>query len=194
MILFTSDTHFWHRNALKFRDFESVESMNDLLVKRWNRVVKPDDDIFHLGDLSFAGLARTVEVVRQLNGRKHWITGNHDHALERKPELTNLFQSVQPYKELKITDPDAKGGVQRIVLCHFPILSWNWMHHGSWMLHGHSHGTLRHPYEDMRLYDVGVDPNGLQPVPYWKIKQIMRLRRGHVCDQHMETADDAAAA
>ncbi|TSP14051.1 phosphoesterase [Cupriavidus campinensis] len=186
---FTSDTHFWHRNALRFRPFDSVEAMNEHMIYTWNRLVRPDDDVYHLGDLSFAGMFKTVQVVRQLNGRKHWILGNHDEELHGKASLVALFQSIQDYKVLKVTDPDTPGGVQRIVLSHFPMLSWYAMHRGSWMLHGHSHGSLKHPYEGMRLMDVGVDPNDFAPVSYPQVKAYMAGRRGHVCDQHEEKAD-----
>lgn len=183
-IFFTSDTHFWHRNALKFRRFDSVEAMNDVLVDAWNQTVGPDDDVFHLGDLSFAGVEKTVDILERLNGHKHWILGNHDRELGQKEAVRGFFHQVEHYAELKIPDQDAPRGVQRIVLCHFPMLSWNWMHHGSWMLHGHSHGTLQQPFDGMRLMDVGVDPNRLTPVSYDEVKQYMHARRGHVCDQH----------
>ncbi|UBM12691.1 metallophosphoesterase [Cupriavidus metallidurans] len=182
-IFFTSDTHFWHRGALKFRSFDTVEAMNAAMIDAWNCKVGPDDDVFHLGDLSFAGVERTLAILERLNGRKHWIMGNHDRDLAKK-EVKWHFREIEHYAELKITDPDAVQGVQKIVMCHFPILSWNWMHHGSWMLHGHSHGALKHPYDGMRMMDVGVDPNGLAPVSYSEVKAYMSGRRGHVCDQH----------
>ena len=37
-IFFTSDLHFGHENVLRFdnRPFETVEEMDDELIKRWN--------------------------------------------------------------------------------------------------------------------------------------------------------------
>ena len=54
----TSDFHFNHRNILKFEArraelFDSVESMNEGLVKIWNDKVGDDDLVLFLGDYSF---------------------------------------------------------------------------------------------------------------------------------------------
>jgi calcineurin-like phosphoesterase family protein len=193
MQFFTSDTHFFHKNALKFRPFGSVEEMNERLIFHWNRRVKPDDDVYHLGDLSFAGVEPTFSVVSCLNGRKHWVPGNHDDKLRGKPSIAMLFDSIQDIKTIGVTDPDARDGVQQIVMCHFPMLSWRNMHRGAWMLHGHSHGSLHHPYEGMRLFDVGVDPNHFRPLSYAEIKEVLSLQKGHVCDQHRESHEAATA-
>ena len=55
-IWFTSDTHFGHKNILKFckRPWDTVEEMVEGLIQNWNRVVGKDDLIFHLGDFAFA--------------------------------------------------------------------------------------------------------------------------------------------
>ena len=40
-VFFTSDTHFWHENIIKFcnRPFSSIEEMNDTIIENWNKVV-----------------------------------------------------------------------------------------------------------------------------------------------------------
>ena len=52
-IFFTSDHHFGHTNILKFCNspFNSIEQMNEELIKRWNEKIGPDDEVYHLGDL-----------------------------------------------------------------------------------------------------------------------------------------------
>lgn len=62
-----------------------------------------------------------------------------------------LFESVQQYKEL------AFPGVN-VVLCHYPIESWNSMERGTIHLHGHVHG--QGSQLDGR-YDVGIDAHML---------------------------------
>jgi calcineurin-like phosphoesterase family protein len=187
-IFFTADTHFGHRKAIGFenRAFESVEEMDEKLIENWNEAVGRGDTIYHLGDLSFSNAERTIEIVRRLNGQKHWIVGNHDKALAKKPDLARLFNTVGPLKEIKVDDPDARaGGKQRIIMCHFPLLTWNCAHYGAWMLHGHSHGHMRYPVS-MRIMDVGVDPNWLAPVSYENVKRFMADKEYVALDQHQE--------
>lgn len=82
----TSDTHFNHKNILNFHDdegkrvrpFNSVEEMNEVLIERWNEVVKPGDKIYHLGDVFFGPKEWIENNWRKLNGKKRLIVGNHD--------------------------------------------------------------------------------------------------------------------
>ena len=81
MIYFISDTHFNHRNCIwhNNRPFKNVEEMDAQLIKNWNRVVKNNDEIYHLGDFAWqVSPTRLKEIMEQLNGHKHLILGNHD--------------------------------------------------------------------------------------------------------------------
>ena len=51
-IFFTADTHFCHKNIIKQEDrpFNSIEEMNETMIKKWNAKVKPTDSIYILGD------------------------------------------------------------------------------------------------------------------------------------------------
>ena len=50
-VWFTADTHFGHKNIIRYcqRPFVDVEEMNRVLIENWNSVVSPDDLVFHLG-------------------------------------------------------------------------------------------------------------------------------------------------
>lgn len=52
-------THFNHTNIIRFcsRPFKDVEHMNETLIANWNRVVGPDNIVFHLGDFCLGGSA-----------------------------------------------------------------------------------------------------------------------------------------
>ena len=82
MVFFTSDQHYYHGNIIDLcgRPFGSVEEMNKALIKEHNRVVSPDDFVYHLGDFSFGTKLRTKEILGQLNGIHRLIMGNHDRA------------------------------------------------------------------------------------------------------------------
>jgi calcineurin-like phosphoesterase family protein len=150
-LFFTSDTHFGDHRTLNIhkRAFASVAAMDAAMVARWNAVVAPEDTVWHLGDVARG--AAQLELVAQLHGSKHLIRGNNDpDAVARAP----IWASVADYAEL-----ETEG--HRLVLCHYPLRSWNGQHKRAINLHGHSHGRLK-PMP--RQFDVGVDVHGFAPV------------------------------
>jgi calcineurin-like phosphoesterase family protein len=153
-IFFTSDTHFGHGGALGLyrRPFPSVAAMNAALVDRWNETVRPEDEIWHLGDFAIRQPAAVVAaLLTRLNGTKHLVAGNND-----PPATTDQrhWASVQRYAEVSL------DGVL-LVLCHYPFRSWHDMAKGSLDLHGHCHGRLK---SMPRQVDVGVDAWEFRPV------------------------------
>lgn len=151
---FTADTHFHHAGAIGFyrRPFASVAEMDAAMLERWNAVVQPDDEVWHLGDFALRLKADAAKaLLHQLPGRKHLVIGNND-----PPAITTLpgWASVQPYAEIAV------DGAQ-LVLCHYPFRTWNGGTKGALNLHGHSHGRLK-PLP--RQFDVGVDVWGFRPV------------------------------
>lgn len=89
MDFFTSDTHFFHKNIISHcnRPFANVDEMNAELIARWNETVSPGDRVFHLGDVSFAGVNATREIISQLNGHKVLLRGNHDRNCDKMMEI-----------------------------------------------------------------------------------------------------------
>ena len=79
----TADTHFGHKNVIEYsnRPFDSVEEMDAELICRWNRVVGTHDTIYHLGDFALTTKKRKIEILKQLNGYKILIRGNHDKTI-----------------------------------------------------------------------------------------------------------------
>ena len=77
-----SDTHFHHRNILKYeaesRPFANRDEMDEILIERWNERVGANDVVFHLGDFALAGKTITRDIISRLNGRKFLLLGNHD--------------------------------------------------------------------------------------------------------------------
>ncbi|MDJ0278281.1 metallophosphoesterase family protein [Sphingomonas sp. 2R-10] len=151
-VFFTADTHFGDHRTINIqqRPFVTVAAMDALLVERWNAAVRPDDIVWHLGDVA----RRPVDVaplLARLNGTKHLLRGNND------PDATLAatgWASVGDYAEI-----DLDG--HRLVLCHYPFRSWNGQHKRALNLHGHSHGSLK---PMLRQFDVGVDVHDFAPV------------------------------
>ncbi len=90
-IYVVSDTHFGHENIIKFcnRPFANVEEMNETLVSKWNDTVRPNDIVYHLGDVYFRD-GNTV--LHRLNGRKRLVLGNHDDPND--PSLRKTFEKI----------------------------------------------------------------------------------------------------
>jgi calcineurin-like phosphoesterase family protein len=191
---FTSDTHYWHSAAASHRGFATVERMHECMIERWNACVGVDDIVYHIGDLSFAGFDRTVEVMRHLKGRIKIVPGNHDNKalLKKLKEGGFIDEILPPLAKLKVPVYIGNGEneVHRFILCHYPMLVWDRCHYGTMHLHGHSHGNLRFPNPKARILDVGVDTNDCTP---WNFKAIMVWMEGreHVAfDHHIAGSED----
>lgn len=169
-LFFTSDTHFWHSNIIKYcnRPFMDVEEMNEEIIKRWNNKIEKDDLVFHLGDFAFCGPSQYKTLLERLNGKITLVLGNHDWR-NIKEGYMSKFNGI--YQQLRI-----KVDNQRIYLNHFPFLCYEGSYRGVWQLFGHVHsgpynngGGLDDPRLKMLLpgqYDVGVDNNNFTPISY----------------------------
>ena len=143
----TSDLHFWHKNILKFspitRPYDTVEDMNEAIIDHWNSLVGIDDEVLHLGDLSFKGALPTEAILSRLNGNITFVLGNHDSVLRNKiPNIKGV-----DYLEFRFNGT-------KVCCSHFPMSSWNQQGYGSVMLYGHCHGSFQ---GEGRTVDVGFD-------------------------------------
>lgn len=184
---FVSDTHWGHENVIKYsnRPFANKQEMNRALIKNWNDRVNPGDEVYHLGDVFFMNADEAMRTLNQLNGQITLIYGNHDQVIKKNRELREMFHRTLDYLELSIPDDDASRGSQKIVLSHFPMITWNKAHHGAFMLHGHCHGNLRYPFKG-RILDVGVDVHNFAPISYDEIKAHMKPIVPEFLDHHSE--------
>jgi calcineurin-like phosphoesterase family protein len=164
-IWFTSDTHFNHKAVLGYcnRPFQSAEEMNEVMIKDFNHLVGVKDVVYHLGDFAFAGTEVVKSLRGRLNGTIHLIKGNHDYKWSKV--AFGAFDSVENLRQIKM------DGIT-IVLCHFPLLSWNKRAYGAWHLHGHSHGAT--PFDpSVKRMDVGVDCHDYKPVSYDFVRSVL---------------------
>lgn len=164
MTFFTSDQHFGHFNIIRLcsRPFGTVEEMNEVLLSRWNAKVKEDDTVYILGDLFFRA-AKVEPILKELNGRKHLIVGNHDHTWLGSVKPADYFASIQTIKEVDI---DGRA----VTLCHYPMLSYPQARRG-YMVYGHIHNNVRDDYWPLiarrsRMLNAGVDVNNFEPVAF----------------------------
>lgn len=206
---FCSDPHAFHGNIMKYcrrtafmtsvdrEDFleqeargddlralriseESIDNMNRGLAANINARVGPDDVLWCLGDWAFGqgdGYSRNARWFRdQIHCRTiHFVWGNHD---DRK--IRDLFASTHDQTEIRI-------GNVRIVMNHYPMLTWNGQHRGTVdephiHLYGHVHalyqsepGACPLKFSDAwAALDVGFDGHDYQ---VWSLDEIVETLR-----------------
>jgi calcineurin-like phosphoesterase family protein len=124
-IYLIADLHLDHANIIRFcrRPFSTVQEMNGVLIRNWNNVVRPDDIVYCLGDVSFGRGSRPLNYwITKLNGHIIFIAGSHDKK-NRGIRLHNRkILHYGRYRFLLLHDPDRKPK------------TWN-----SWVIHGHKH-------------------------------------------------------
>jgi calcineurin-like phosphoesterase family protein len=150
--LFCSDLHFHHRNICNYTNRHLVttpEQHDQWVIDLWNSTVNPGDIVYHLGDFCFNSRYEILrDIVRKLNGQKHFIIGNHDKEENfKKLKAEGLIHWYGHYKEIKIKDT-------KVILSHFPFASWHRQHYGSWHLHGHCHASFQ---GEGKILDAGLD-------------------------------------
>ena len=160
---FTSDTHFNHKNIIKYcnRPFQSIDEMNFVMVEKWNSVVSSRDTVYHLGDFALGDIHHFSRWASQLNGNIKILPGNHDHLWLKDFKSSEKIQVVAPLIPIEI--PEIMNGKhpQVLVMCHYSMQVWDRSHHGAWHLFGHSHGNLK----GIGLsFDVGVDCTNFAPL------------------------------
>lgn len=156
--------------------------MNEAMVDNWNAVVRPGDLVYHLGDFSFGTVEDSVKIAKRLMGQKYLVFGNHDKRLRKERDFLAQWIWSKDFAEIKVGD-------QKIVLCHYAMLTWNQSHRGSWNLHGHSHGSLKDDPGALRT-DVGVDCWDYTPVHYDVLKDLMSKRTFKPMDHHGKRDDE----
>jgi len=166
-IFFTSDTHFCHQPSFLWepRGFTNVKEMNETIVERWNSVVKPEDEVYHLGDFALNDIDAAIPYINRLNGTIRWIIGNHDTD-KKRVKIVDECPNVWEIGYADLIKYDKKFS---IYMSHYPTLTANFddkkFSQHILALHGHTHQRtnwlqLNNPF----MYHVGVDSHNCTPV------------------------------
>lgn len=132
-VFITSDTHFGHHGVTKFlrddgsklRPWDTIEEMDEALVENWNKVVRPQDKVYHLGDVVIN--RRAIPTLGRLNGEKILIKGNHD--VFRLSEYAPYFKDIR-----------GCGVLADFALTHVPIHPQS-LERWKGNFHGHLHAN-----------------------------------------------------
>ena len=122
MIWISSDFHFGHNKPFLYkpRGFGSIQEHDETIIKNWNELVKPEDDVYVLGDLVLGDTWHGLECLKQLKGHIHIVHGNHDsdNRIEKYLRLSNVVEYCGFATIIK-------QGKQRFYLSHYPTITSN---------------------------------------------------------------------
>lgn len=142
-VFLVSDTHFGHAGVCRFlredgtklRPWDDPAEMDEAMVKAWNERVKPNDKVYHLGDVVIN--RRALPTLSRLNGDKVLIRGNHD--IFRDDDYREYFRELRAYHVMN-----------GMILSHIPVHDESLGRFGV-NIHGHLHaGRVKKA--------IGVDP------------------------------------
>jgi len=156
---FISDTHFGHKNIIKFdsskgcRQFDNIEEHNEKLVQNWNSVVKKRDIVWHLGDFCFG--KKNLEYASRLNGLKELVLGNHD---------TFSTESYLKYFHKVYGSAQFDGNI----LSHIPVHESQFTR-WDYNIHGHLHSK---DLDDRRYVNVSCEQINMTPISYEELKTL----------------------
>lgn len=165
-VFVVSDLHFGHRNIMKFagqyRHGETPLENMDYTIRLWNKRVGKKDKVFVLGDTAFT--TEGFEALKELNGRKVLIRGNHDNYFSTEQWL-EVFEEVEGIVKYK-------NNGNTYWLTHAPIHPCELR--GRLNIHGHVHqnGVMRSPIDtraDERYINVSMENVGGAPIEISRI-------------------------
>jgi len=147
-VFLVSDTHFGHAGVCRFlredgtklRPWDNPEDMDEFMVEAWNQRVRPNDKVYHLGDVVIN--KRALKTLGRLNGDKVLIRGNHD--IFRDTDYREYFRELRAYHVMN-----------GCILSHVPVHEASLGRFGV-NIHGHLHAN-----RVKRV--IGIDTLGTAP-------------------------------
>lgn len=167
-IFITSDLHLSHKNILKYTDrhkyYTDIQDHDNQIIDTINKHVKKRDILYILGDVSFNYPKQQFDKLKC--NRINIIPGNHDKWINNEVgDLYLLNDYITNNRIISICNniTDIKHNGATFIMSHYPLARWNKGHYGSYMLHGHCHGSYNNENSSCRRLDVGWD-NFYRPI------------------------------
>lgn len=164
-IFLASDHHLGHEGVTKFlradgvtklRPWTSTEEMDEALIENHNKVVRPQDRVYFLGDVIIN--RRFMQKISRFNGRKKLIMGNH--CIFRAEEYLQYFDDVKAYHVL-----------DNLLLSHIPVHPQSkGRFRGN--IHGHLHEKT---VDDPWYFNVSVEQINYTPISFEEVLQHYRV-------------------
>jgi len=180
-IFLVSDTHFGHTGVCRFtrndgvtklRPWDNADEMDEEMIKRWNETVRPNDKVYHLGDVVIN--RKALKTLHRLNGDKVLIRGNHD--IFRDDEYRQYFRELRAYHVMN-----------GMILSHIPIHTESLGRFGT-NIHGHLHANRvmiqKHakatPEIDPRYHCVCVEQTDFRPILFEDVIKRIKAEGGDI--------------
>ena len=179
-VFLVSDTHFGHKGVCHFtrndgvtklRPFDTPEEMDEFMVEAWNAKVRPNDKVYHLGDVVIN--RRALKIMSRLNGDKVLIRGNHD--IFPDTEYREYFRELRAYHVMN-----------GMILSHIPVHPESLGRFGV-NIHGHTHANRvmrdlavcgRDNVIDTRYHCVCVEQTDFAPILFEDVIERIRAEGG----------------
>ena len=178
MIWFSSDLHLNHNKNFIYepRGFVNIYEMNETIIKNFHLFVKPEDDLYLLGDIFLGELKAGMNLFHQLSGKIHLIWGNHD-TNNRMIAISECYNVVELVGYAGIL----KYGHYHFYLSHYPTLTANFdidkpLKQRILCLAGHTHS--KEIFEPCGSYNVAVDAHNCYPVSIDEIIDTYKKKLG----------------
>ena len=166
MVWFTSDLHLGHNKPFLYepRGFKNIQEHDNAIIENWNKIIRPNDKVYVLGDLMLNDNKAGIEKIKQLKGQIYVVRGNHDTEVR-----VNLYNNCDNI--IKVTEGQfLRYGKYHFYLSHYPTLCSNFddskpLKARMVSLCGHSHSQDAFADWDKGLiYHVELDAHNNFPV------------------------------
>lgn len=166
MVWFTSDLHLGHNKPFLYepRGFKNIQEHDNAIIENWNKIIRPNDKIYVLGDLMLNDNEAGIEKIKQLKGQIYVVRGNHDSEVR-----VNLYNNCDNI--IKVTEGQfLRYGKYHFYLSHYPTLCSNFdgdkpLKARMVSLCGHSHTqNVFADWDKGLIYHVELDAHNNFPV------------------------------
>lgn len=173
---FTADWHLKHKMILSHcpdrkERFGAIDKMANAFIQYHNEVVKPEDEVWHVGDFCWARADQHhfyQTTMEKLNGTHHLVLGNHDYC---KPfyYVDIGFTSVHTANMIRI-------GKHKVVMAHDPTV-WNVVkNQGVIVICGHIHLMFK-ALPKQKIINCGVDAWNYRPIQFEQGLELLELHK-----------------
>jgi calcineurin-like phosphoesterase family protein len=153
--------------------------MDEFMIAAWNERVRPNDKVYHLGDVVIN--RRALKTLARLNGDKVLIRGNHD--IFRDDEYREYFRELRAYHVMN-----------GMILSHIPVHAESLGRFGV-NIHGHLHANrvkkargvdartgevLYSDENDVRYHCVCVEHTDFAPILFEDVMRRITAEGGEI--------------